>query len=324
MSAETAPPKAVLYVYEWSVWAGADIFPSEEKGYGEDEIETRQVDVVKGETFAPSFLRINPKGTVPTLVAPLANTLDASSETKYRALTDTKSVLEFLDKSRSNLSKTHTTSHKPAPSLTPATVDGSALSKLLIDLVHADENDPNFLQITAKDDAELKEKADGFLGKVFVSGRAKALDEYLAQEDLIPKIKNILEEKKRGAVFLNAVYLGKATAEEKAAFFAKSKEAWEVAVPKTLATLESHIVGPYTLGDQLSLADLHVGVWLAKMVVQANGGIASDPTKWPELITQLGPAVGDKDFKVGPKVTAFWNEIITRDAFKKVYEKGLH
>ncbi|KAG8686372.1 hypothetical protein FRC08_012535, partial [Ceratobasidium sp. 394] len=296
----------------------------EEKGYGEDEIETRTVDVVKGETFAPSFLRINPKGTVPTLVAPLANTLDAASETKYRALTDTKSVLEFLDKSRSALSKTHTTSQKPAPSLTPATIEASALSSQLIDLVHADENDPNFLQIAAKDEADLKEKAAGFLGKVFVAGRAKAMDEYLAQEDLIPKIKTILEEKKKGAAVLNAVYSGTASQAEKDAFFAKSKEAWEVAVPKALTTLEEKIVGPYTLGDQLSLADIHVGVWLTKVVCLAAGKAGRDPTKWPELLSTLSGPIGVPEFKAGPKLTAFWNEIITRDGFKKVYADGLH
>ncbi|KDN40381.1 hypothetical protein RSAG8_08144, partial [Rhizoctonia solani AG-8 WAC10335] len=117
----TSPPKAVLYTFELSVWAAAAEWAVQEKGYGDDELETRTVDVVKGETFAPSFLRINPKGTLPTLVAPLSNTLDSSSETKYRALTDTVSVLDFLDKSRSNLSKTHTTSQKPAPALSPAT-----------------------------------------------------------------------------------------------------------------------------------------------------------------------------------------------------------
>ncbi|KAG8736969.1 hypothetical protein FRC10_008682 [Ceratobasidium sp. 414] len=310
-----SPPKAVLYVYEGSVWAGAGTFPSvgfesrliEEKGYGKDEMDIKTVDV----------------GTVPTLVAPLSNTLDAASETKYRALTDTKSVLEFLDKSRSALSKTHTTSQKPAPSLTPATIEASSLSSSLIDLVHADENDPNFLQVAAKDEAELKVKADGFLGKVFVAGRAKALDGYLAQDDLIPKIKAILEEKKKNLALLNAVYGGTATQAEKDAFFAKSKEAWEVAVPKAIATIEEKMIGPCMLGDQISLADIHVGVWFTKIVCLCAGRAGSDPTNWPDLLPTLSGPIGT-DFKVGPKITAFWNEIIARDGFKKVYADGLH
>ncbi|KAG9121410.1 hypothetical protein FRC07_002644 [Ceratobasidium sp. 392] len=320
MASVEHPPKAVLSGAEADVERVARIatWAVEEKGYGEDEIETKVVD---GETFAPSFLR-----TVPTLVAPLSNTLDAASATKYRALTDTKSVLEFLDKSRSALSKTHTTSQKPAPSLTPATIEASSLSKLLIDLVHADENDPNFLQIAAKNETERKTKADGFLGKIFVAGRAKAMDEYLAQEDLIPKIKTILEEKKKAAAILNAVYDGSASQAEKNAFFTKSKEAWEVAVPKALAELESKMVGPLTLGDQLSLADIHVGVWLAKVLALVAGKDGTDPTKWADIPSSpgLAEAVGSKDFKLGPKLTAFWTEIITRDGFKKVYADGLH
>ena len=46
------------------------------------------------------------------------------------------------------MSKTHTTSQKPAPSLSPATVEASGLSTTLIKLVHADENDPNFLNMS--------------------------------------------------------------------------------------------------------------------------------------------------------------------------------
>lgn len=319
----TTHSKAVLYTFNLSVWAAAAEWAVQEKGYGEDELELRTVDVVKGESFSPSFLRINPKGTVPTLVAPLANTLDAASETKYRALTDTVSVLDFLDKSRSNLSKTHTTSQKPAPSLSPATVDASGLSTTLIKLVHADENDPNFLIVACKDEAELKEKAAGFVGQTYILGRAKAMDEYLATEDLIPKIKGILEEKKKAMDPLIALYTGKASDEFKKGFFAKSKEAWEVALPKAFAELESSIVGPYTLGDQLSLADLHVGVWLARLVQLTSGPAATDPKKWPEALATLAKPIGG-DFKVGPKVTAFWNEIIAREAFKKVYAAGLH
>lgn len=123
------------------------------------------------------------------------------------------------------MSKTHTTSVKPAPSLSPATVEAAGVSEVLINLVHAPENDPNFLILACKDEAELAKKSAGFEGSVYVLGRAKAMDEYLAQEDLLPKIKSILEEKKRAMEPLVALFSGKASAEAKAAFFAKSKEA---------------------------------------------------------------------------------------------------
>lgn len=122
------------------------------------------------------------------------------------------------------MSKTHTTSQKPAPSLTPATIEASSLSKSLIELVHADENDPNFLLFASKNATELKDIGDKF-AKDFLGGRAKAMEGYLKQEDLIPKIKAILEEKKKEAEGLNAVFDGTASAADRNAFFTKSKEA---------------------------------------------------------------------------------------------------
>lgn len=77
------------------------------------------------------------------------------------------------------------------------------------------------------------------------------------------------------------------------------------------------------LGDQLSLADLHVGVWLARLVYSTSGKAAADSTNWPDLLPNLSGPIG-VDFEVGPKVSAFWAEIIARDAFKKVYADGLH
>ena len=85
--------------------------------------------------------------------------------------------------------------------------------------------DPNVLMLTVKDETELEEKSKGFVGKTFVLGRAKAMEEYLATEDLIPKIKKILEEKKAEQAPLVALFSGKASKEAKEAYFAKSKEA---------------------------------------------------------------------------------------------------
>jgi hypothetical protein len=98
--------------------------PSEEKGYGKDELNLKPVDLcvssssverhslthplAKGENFSPSFLRLNAKGsicittplaisyqhassgTVPTLIVPLANTLAPDMESRYKAITDTE------------------------------------------------------------------------------------------------------------------------------------------------------------------------------------------------------------------------------------------
>lgn len=96
-----------------------------------------------------------------------------------------------------------------------------------------------------------------------------------------------------------------------------------MALPKAFATIEASMVGPYLLGDQLSLADLHVGVWLARLVQLAAGPASSETKQWPKLLSTLSGPIGP-DFKVGPKLSAFWAEIIAREAFNKVYAAGLH
>lgn len=53
---------------------------------------------VSAANFSPSYLRLNSKGTVPTLVVPLANTTSSEVDTKYKAICDTKGILEFLGK----------------------------------------------------------------------------------------------------------------------------------------------------------------------------------------------------------------------------------
>ncbi|KDN40384.1 hypothetical protein RSAG8_08147, partial [Rhizoctonia solani AG-8 WAC10335] len=49
-----------------------------------------------------------------------------------------------------------------------------------------------------------------------------------------------------------------------------------------------------------------------------------DAKKWPELLSTLAKPIAPTEFKAGPKLTAFWNEITARDGFKKVYAAGLH
>ena len=55
-------------------------------------------------------------GMVPMLVVPLEKTLSAPDVgVKYKALTETKKIIEFLDKSCTVISKMKTMSHAPAP-----------------------------------------------------------------------------------------------------------------------------------------------------------------------------------------------------------------
>jgi len=67
-----------------------------EKGYSASDYEVRQVNLLQGENFAPTYLRVNSKGTVPTLVVPLADTTGQEVDTKFRAINDSIEIVQFL------------------------------------------------------------------------------------------------------------------------------------------------------------------------------------------------------------------------------------
>jgi glutathione S-transferase len=125
-------PKAALYYATGNTGSNVARLALREKGYGDDEVDLRIVDVSKGENFTLSYLRLNPKATVPTLVVPIQSTLSQDVESKYKSVTDPVAIACFLDSSRSGISKTRSTSQRPAPSLSPATPDFSVAQKRIM------------------------------------------------------------------------------------------------------------------------------------------------------------------------------------------------
>lgn len=138
-----------------SVWGSVPRLCLVEKGYDEEDYETRTVDLIEAENFAPSYLRINARGTVPSLVVPLAETTGQEVDTKFRALNDSIEIAEFLgtcpavtfavaanvltsvlspdaSRSQSILDSKGDGKGKPAPVLSPATIEGKATSDELI------------------------------------------------------------------------------------------------------------------------------------------------------------------------------------------------
>lgn len=165
--------KAQLYSFEPSIWASVPRLTLIEKGYHADDVEIKTVDLAKGENFSPAYLRINSKGTLPSLVVPLADTLSGEVDTKYRAIIGTHEVIKFLDQSRSAQildARGENGKANPAPVLGPATVEASAIADRLIELVHSQKADPNFLLLTARNREELEKQKSGFQG-VFVKNR---------------------------------------------------------------------------------------------------------------------------------------------------------
>lgn len=316
-------PKAVLYSWPSSVWSTVPRLCLYEKGYSEDEYIVKYVDINKGENFSPSYLKININGTVPTLIVPTLETIGAGVNTKYRSLRDTVSICAFLDQARSSHTA-NTSSDKPAPTLAPATIDGKALSDSVIELVHHPAVDPNFLSLSAVDNEDLGRKSRSGPGKS-LADRRNALQNYLAEArkgasetsvspkngSLIfeQKIVQFLEEKLKSSEEVWQLYHGQSGEEKLKQFFDISIKTWTERLPEVCAKLEEMMEEPYFLGDQISLADLHVISWLARLVSIADGSLTKDGLN--ALEAKTGKPLGDK-------LRNFWNLWTERESFQKV------
>ncbi|KAF8227425.1 hypothetical protein L208DRAFT_1424732 [Tricholoma matsutake] len=350
-------PKAVLYYYPRSIWSAVseqalsvDIL-REEKGYGDDELDLKIVDLHKGENFDPAYLRINPKATVPTLVVPLQKTLSEDVASRFKAITETKAIVEFLDKSRSTVSRTHTTSSAPAPTLMPATIASGTTCEAVIDELHSEEGNPNnLLYLNARDEISLRNLAKETLPSL--TGKQKALAEHISNAEnkkinVSQKVIKYWNEKKAAAeLWLEVLQdanrsntnLDPDAKAKRSDFFSVSRDAWEVALSNTLTKLSREIVGPYALGDQFSVADLHLAAWTARLVKLAGGTAEDDGNT---VVTKLEAHIGNgfilpKDFQDTDaqgidsqearrsKLSAFWDAVKERPSWKKVYGNGLY
>ncbi|BGO91235.1 hypothetical protein NBRC10512_001298 [Rhodotorula toruloides] len=304
-------PKAVLYWFGGSVWASVPRLTAAEKGFTENELETRIVDLAKGENFAPAFLRINPKGTVPALVVPYAHTVEEGITTKFKALNSTIEICDFLDRS------TVRSVHHSAPVLSPATVQRSAVSKEIIENVHRDDVNPNTLLLLWRSEDERQAKLGGMVGG-FLKGRQEALERYAKEVGSSDaKLKEFYEGKIKENGGLLALLEGKGDSSD---IQKKAQELW-TNVGRVFDFLENRFepAAPYLIGDQISLADLHAGAWLARVLACAGATSLNDvDSNLSTLESNLNGV------KVGPKTAAWAKALFERDSFKQVYGEGLH
>ncbi|KAJ6519794.1 hypothetical protein C8R45DRAFT_1119123 [Mycena sanguinolenta] len=337
-------PKAVLYYSPDSTWSSSVLLALEEKGYGDDELDLKVVDLSKGENFTVSFLRLNAKATVPTLVVPFRDSVSDDAETRYKALTDTKAIINLLEQSRSPMSTSRTTSTAPAPALAPATVAFNVTGNALLDIFHADEVSPEMLKfVNARDNASLKTLANTAVP--LLEGRKQALAECISEAEsgkvqASEKVKKFWQDKQNETDQLLAVLLaadkGDAALDsseqtKRAEFIAKAKEAWEVSVKGAVVKLNKEMIGPYALGDQLSVVDLSLAPWLRTVVMLAGGSAEEDGSTAIGKVEQHlgGDLVLPKDFQGGDlrqkdsaavsKLAAYWDAMKERASWKKVY-----
>lgn len=130
---------------------------------------------------------VSTKGTIPALVVPFQHTLDSSLPTQFKAITTSIEVCKFLDDC--TLGFSDPTATAPSPSLSPATVQGSADSEYLIGLVHSDTApDANKLLLGFRSEGERDVKwgkgaVEGGARK-WLEGRHKALLNYRKESEV--------------------------------------------------------------------------------------------------------------------------------------------
>lgn len=172
-----------------------------------------------------------------------------------------QTIVEFLDKSRSGLSKTHTTSTAPAPTLTPATVAGTAIGKSIIAILQSEEASGKVLKYNnARDDASLKALAADVIH--IVRGKVEALRKHISEAN--SGVSQVSEKTKAFWADKLALWAGELEVLEAAgkshdeltspekqarvAFLEKGRKGWEENLPKVLTKLSTEMVGPYALG----------------------------------------------------------------------------
>ena len=255
-----------------------------------------------------------------------------------------------MDKSRSVISRTHSTSSAPAPALSPATIGATISCKAIVDdILHEEVANPNTLRyVNARDEGSLRKLAAELVPSL--GQRQQALRGYISQAEsgsvqVSDKVKGLWGEKLDAITVILSVLegAGKAPGEldeegqaNRIAFFKTAKQAWETNLLGVLTALSKEIVGPYTLGeiyiyiigidelkmfdtgDQYSIADLHLAGWLAR-VAKLAGGTNSDDG--PTIVKKLEAYIGS-EFK-GEKLSGFWDAVRERKSWQKVYGGGL-
>jgi len=243
---------------------------------------------VAAENFEPEYLRINPNGTVPSLLIPFED----------KILTDTREILEFLDRYSNSVK---------SPSLNPSDAETILAVNSLIELVHSSELDTNLILLAPRNETELEAKKSGMWND-FVANRQAALERLHSAEPENPFYSAKVKE--NGA--LSRLYTAKPDREHD--IFFKDTEAKYRKFAAAMDDLNAQLRLPYAAGNQVTLADLHIVPWLSHALAGVGTTDPSDFSKFDAHIQQTVPG-----FHVGRNIRAWWKNFSERDSFKEVH-----
>lgn len=192
------------------------------------------------ENFDPEYIKINPNGTVPSLVSAH---LDAP-------LTDSRTILEHLDQLH------------PENKLSSNDPNVQATINDIIGIVHDDKISTNLILLQARDKEELEAKR-GSMWKTFVGNRQAQLEKHNAQ---LPD-HSFYQSKLKSETPLHQLYTSDSVDTPEVQEFYKATHDGYRDFAAGLDRLNSAIVLPYVAGEQLTYADLHAAPWLAHAMV---------------------------------------------------------
>lgn len=274
----------ILYTFGPSVWASVPELALIELGYDQDDIEKKVVNLAEGENFAPAFLKINPRGTLPTFQA------------GGKAYTSTAEVTSYLVAHASN-----------RVAVAPGTD--------FINKIHGEQYDPNFLMVSARHEDELRSRASGF-SMTFIQNRQNALEKYSATSQSAD-YRELYDTQIAGNGMVLSIYQSKAPEDVKNSFFEVSRAQWDTSRAFILKELpdilpESGFLG----GDKPGEDDFHLAAWLARIVFVA-GGADSSGDGVRAIEKELGKPTPEK-------VALYWTIWSKRKSWQEVYANGLH
>ncbi|KAI8711415.1 GST N-terminal domain-containing protein [Fusarium sp. LHS14.1] len=279
-------PKLTLYSFVGSQWAGVAHLALAEKGFSADDYEIKEINLAAAENFAPEYLKINPNGTVPSLV----------SSALEKPLVESMDILRYVD----SLGKA---------TLVPRDSKMQQKAQQIIDHVHSADVNTNVILFDARDAKEMEAKKAS-KWKDFLQNRQNRLEhEHKAAPD---NAFYSFKREENGAV--NRLYAAEIGTDHQQ-FFEISHHQYRT-FASGMNKLEDILVLPFAAGDSLTEADLHVIPWLS----HALRGAGTEPTD----IHNFGPLEelirrSDPEFIVGPKIKQWWKTVSGTNSFKKVY-----
>ncbi|KAI0379624.1 hypothetical protein F5Y04DRAFT_259493 [Hypomontagnella monticulosa] len=283
-----AEEKFTLYSFVGAQWVGVAHLGLVEKGFKHGDYEIKEVDLMTAENFDPEYLGINPNGTIPSLTSP----------SLAQPLIESVDILRFLDEARGK-------------SLVPKDPASKERMQEIIDLVHSDEVSTNLILLQARDHEEMNAKRSSMWND-FVSARQAKLEKGKAAH---PNHSFYgLKSAENGALY--KIYAS--PSEDELRTFYETTHNMYRKFAAGLDKLDSLLVLPYAVGEQVTEADMHIVPWLSHALWGA-GTEPSDIQNFGALEALVQKTM--PDFRVGLKIKEWWSSIGKTQAFKEVYPR---